>query len=180
MRRLTKTLLLAVLALALAGCAEEREDDAVEATERNAFTLDGLRYRVALFRQINPRLAPDRALYARRPPKGRAELFAAFLEVCNGTDEPRRPAAWVQLEDAFGTAFPRVAIPPQNPLGYGREPLEPGRCLPAEDGTADRSLPGAAVLFEVPPAALGNRPFVLEMRDPGGSGDGVRRVQLDL
>lgn len=179
-RLLAAALLLIALSLPLAACGEEREDNAVEAMERNAFTLDGLRYRVALFRQINPRLAPDQALYAGRPPKGRAGLFAAFLEVCNETDEPRRPAASVQLEDAFGTAYPRVAIPPENPLGFGAQPIGPGRCVPVEDGTADRSLPGAAVLFEVPPAAMGNRPFVLELRDPGGSGDGVRRVQLDL
>ena len=171
------SLLLAVLVLALAACGEEREDNAVEAMERNAFTLDGLEYRVVLFRQINPRLVPDQALYAGRPPNGRAALLAAFLEVCNESDEARRPAAWVQLEDAFGTAYPRVAIPPGNPLGYAQEPLAPGRCLPAEDGTAERSLPGAAVLFEVPPDALGNRPFVLEVRQPG---DDVRRVQLDL
>ncbi len=178
-RHLIAALLLVALSLPLAACGEGREDNAVEAMERNAFELGGLRYRVAMFRQLNPRIPPDRALYDGRL-EGRVGLFAAFLIACNESGEPRRPTAAVQLEDAFGEVYPRVARLDDNPLLYSPEPIQPGGCLPVRDGTADRTLPGAAVLFEVPFDALGNRPFVLELRDSESGRAAVERVQLDL
>jgi hypothetical protein len=51
--------LLMLAALLLAGCGDEDEDNAVEAQEQNALELSGVRYQVVLFRQLNPRLAPD-------------------------------------------------------------------------------------------------------------------------
>ncbi len=179
MRLLTAALLLVALSLPLSACGEEREDNAVEAVERNAFELGGLNYRVAMFRQLNPRIPPDRALYDGRL-EGRMGLFAAFLVACNESGEPRRPTAAVQLEDAFGEVYPQVALVDDNPLLYSPEPIAPGRCLPAEDGTAARTLPGAAVLFKVPFDALSNRPFVLELRGAEGGEAAVKRVQLDL
>lgn len=179
MRLVTAALLLVALSLPLSACGEEREDNAVEAMERNVFELGGLRYRVAMFRQLNPRIAPDRALYD-GPLEGRVGLFAAFLIACNESDEPRRPTAAVQLKDAFGEVYPRVAMLADNPLLYSPEPVQPDRCLPVEDGTADRTLPGAAVLFKVPFDALSNRPFILEFRGSESGEAVVERVQLDL
>lgn len=179
MRLLTAALLLVALSLPLAACGEEREDNAVEAMERNVFELGGLRYRVAMFRQLNPRIAPDRALYD-RPLEGGVGLFAAFLIACNQSGEPRRPTAAVQLEDAFGEVYPPVAILADNPLLYSTEPIRPDRCLPVEDATADRTLPGAALLFKVPFDALSNRPFVLEFRGSASGDAAVQRVQVDL
>lgn len=179
MRLLTAALLLVALSLSFAACGEEREDNAVEAMERSVFELGGLNYRVAMFRQLNPRLPPDRALYDGRL-GARVGLFAAFLIACNESGEPRRPSAAVQLEDAFGEVYPQVAPLEDNPLLYSPEPVQPGRCLPAEDGTADRALPGAAVLFKVPFDALSNRPFVLELRAGEGGETTAKRVQLDL
>ncbi len=182
MRLLAPVCLLVALSLPLAACGEEpeaRQNNAVEAMERNAFELGGLRYRVAMFRQLNPRIPPDQALYD-GPLEPRVGLFAAFVTACNETGEPRRPTAAVQLQDAFGEVYPRMARLAENPLLYSPEALKPDRCLPAEDGTADRSLPGAAVLFKVPFDALSNRPFVLEFRGSEGDEAAVRRVQVDL
>jgi len=178
-RLLTAALLLVALSLPLSACGEERDDNAVEAMERNAFELGGLNYRVAMFRQLNPRIAPDRALFDGRL-EGRMGLFAAFVVACNESGEPRTPTSSVQLEDAFGETYPQVAQLDDNPLLYSPEPIAAGRCVPAEDGTAERTLPGAAVLFKVPFAALSNRPFVLEFRGGEGGGAKVERVQLDL
>ncbi len=178
-RLLAAALLLVALSLPLAACGEGREDNAVEAMERNVFELGGLRYRVAMFRQLNPRIPPDRALYD-GPLEGGVGLFAAFLIACNESDEPRPPTAAVQLEDSFGEVYPQVAVLADNPLLYSPEPIQPDRCLPVEDGTADRSLPGAAVLFKVPFDALSNRPFVLEFRGSEDDEAAVQRVQVDL
>ena len=175
----TAALLLVALSLPLTACGEGREDNAVEATERNAFELGGLRYRVAMFRQLNPRIPPDRALYD-GPLEPRVGLFAAFLTACNESGEPRRPTAAVQLEDAFGEVYPRAAGRTGSPLLYSPDVLPPDGCVPAQDGTADRSLPGAAVLFKVPFEALSNRPFVLEFRGSEGDEAAVQRVQVDL
>jgi len=177
MKAFTAILLASVCGLGLVGCGGQPETTAVAATERNSFSLDGLRYRVAMFRQLNPRLAPDRALYEGLPVEGNAGVFAAFLVVCNEGDAPRTPTGRLRLEDAFGEAYPRVPVPPDEALGYRPEPIAPGRCFPSEDSTADQALPGAAAVFEVPFDALTNRPFVLEVSDAQG---GSRRVELDL
>jgi len=131
------------------------------------------------FRQLNPRIAPDRALFEGRL-GGRVGLFAAFLIACNEGGEPRTPTSTIQLEDAFGESYPQVAQLDDNPLLYSPEPLEPGRCVPVRDGTADRALSGAAVLFKVPVGALSNRPFVLEFRGREGGKTEVERIKLDL
>jgi len=106
--------LLVLLPFALSACGEGPEGNAVEARERNAFALGGLDYRVATFRQLNPRIAPDRARYDGRL-NGRTGLLAAFLVACNNSDEPRRPTAAVRLEDALGKAYPQVARLDDNP-----------------------------------------------------------------
>jgi hypothetical protein len=56
--------------------------------------------------------------------------------------------------------------------------LEPGQCLPGEGTAADRTFDGAALVFELPYEAAQERPMILEIADPSGSGEA--RVQLDL
>lgn len=149
--------------------------EAVEASEQNTVELDGIRYRVMIFRQLNPRIAPDRALYDGPGPTGDSGVFAAFIEACNVSGEVRRPAARVSLEDAFGDAYPRLEAASASGYDYDAVRLRPDECLPPEDSAADRAFPGAALLFRIPFDRLGNRPFVLELRDGG-----VRRIELDV
>jgi hypothetical protein len=182
MRRALPLAIVLALGLGLAACGgEEPEDDPVEAMEQNVTELGGVRYRIVLFRELNPRIRPDRAIYDGPPPEEGVGIFAAFLEACNATDEVQVPTDRVRLEDAFGEAYPQVEPRSGDPLAYAPRPLRPDRCLPAQDAVAERALPGAAVLFEVPFDALSNRPFVLELRgSEPDSADEVRRVQLDL
>jgi len=167
-----------VACLLIAGCGggEEPTDNAVEATERNTVELGDLTYRVNLFRQLNPRIAPDDAIYD-GPPAGDGQgFYAAFLRVCNETDSSVAPTGAVSLEDAFGDGFRRVDLGEDNEFAYSSRPLQPGECLPEENTAASRTVEGATVLFEVPLDQIDDRPFVLEL----GEGDERRRIQLDL
>ena len=177
-RALCTAMLLA--AAVLTGCGEEEPADsssaeAVEAQEQNTVELDGVRYRVVIFRQLNPRIAPDKALYEGAPPDGDSGIFAAFVQACNVSQETQRPAERVRLEDAFGEEYRRLEAASTSAYDFDAARLRPGECVPAEDTVANRALPGAAILFEVPFDKLGNRPFVLELRDRG-----VRRIELDV
>ena len=178
----TAALLTAVL---LTGCGEEEAEpaaataapksEAVEAHEQNAVELDGIRYRVMIFRQLNPRIAPDKALYDGSRPEGDRGIYAAFLEACNVSEEAERPAERIRLEDAFGESYPRLKTASATTYDYEPVRLRPGECLPSDDSAADRAFPGAAALFAIPFDRLGNRPFVLELHDGA-----VRRIELDL
>lgn len=167
--------LCAALALA-AGCGgEASEDTAVEATEANTVELGGLRYRVPLFRELNPNVQPDRALYDGPPPAEGHGLYAAFLQVCNPGATTIEPTGRVALEDAFGQRFrPLPATDPD--LGYRPEPLAARACLPARGTVAARTFDGAAVVFELPFDAVRERPLVLELV----AGSERRRIQLDV
>lgn len=167
----------------LTGCGEDEPEpesppvsnEAVEAQEQNAVELSGIRYRVVMFRQLNPRIAPDQSLYDGPLPEGDSGIYAAFLQACNVSEEPRRPAERIDLEDAFGESYPRVKAASDSDSAYDGARLRPDECVPSEGSVADRALPGAAVLFRVPFDRLGNRPFVLEVRDGG-----VRRIEVDV
>ena len=176
------TLLTAAL---LTGCGEGTAgtgaatgtEDAIEAHEQNTVELDGIRYRVMIFRQLNPRIAPDDALYEGPRPEGGTGVYAAFLEACNVSDDMRRSVREIRLEDAFGEAYPQLEAASESSFAYEASRLRPGQCVPAEDTAADQAFPGAAVLFGIPFDRLGNRPFVLELRDADG---GMRRIELDV
>jgi len=178
---LKATLLALAIVIALAACGEEAEPDLVEAREGNTVELEGVRYRVVTFRQLNPRIAPDQALWDGPPPDEDRALFAAFMRACNVSDDRAAPTPDIHLEDAFGQVFRPVGLARDNELAYRPRPLDPGRCLPSEDTVPSRALPGAAIVFTVPVDQLGERPFVLELRGRAGEdGAPVRRVQLDL
>ena len=130
---------------------------------------------MVIFRQLNTRIAPDKALYEGAQPDGDSGIFAAFVQACNGSEETQRPADRIRLEDAFGEDYQRVDAASTSAYDFHAERLRPGECTPAEDTAANRAFPGSAILFEVPFDKLGNRPFVLELRDRG-----VRRIELDV
>lgn len=179
-RTITRATLLA--SALLLGCGSEDRPvetataaGAVEAREQNTVELDGIRYRVKIFRQLNPRIAPDRVLYDGARPGGDSGIFAAFIEACNVSEEVRRPTRRVSLQDAFGDSYPRLEAASPTEYGYDAVRLRPDECLPPNDSVADRAFPGAALLFSIPFDRLGNRPFALELRD-----NGVRRIELDV
>jgi hypothetical protein len=175
----TARLLTAIVVAALLGaCGGESEDSAADAREGDVVRIDGLGYRAVLFRELNPRVPPDRSLVP-RPPAGPDEgVYAAFIRVCNESGEQRRPTGDIVLEDAFGQVFRALESGVNERLTYQSRELAPGRCIPVEDSSASQTFNGAALVFEVPFDALQERPIVLEIRPRGGGEH--RRIQLDL
>jgi hypothetical protein len=175
--------LAAVAVVALAGCGQEEEpaDNAVEATEQNTVRLGGIDYRVIRFRQLNPRITPDRSIVSGQPPAEGRAYYAAFMSACNPGGSTRTPTSSIHLEDAFGQRFAPLSGLSDTVFAYRARPLKPGACLPTEGSAADRAVDGAALVFEVPIAAARERPLILELsRRPDGSGRAAGRVQLDL
>ena len=167
------------LALVTAGCGDDaqsddaRSDEAVEAREQNAVSLGGLEYRVPIFRQLNPRIAPDRALYDGPSPSADSGVFAAFIRVCNEDGPRATPTGRIFLEDAFGERFYPVEQP-ENERAYAPEPLAASECLPGADDPA--ATDGAPLAFLVPLSDTRERPMVLVI---DGAQDDAR-IELDL
>lgn len=175
--RMTTLLVAALVAVAVAGCGgEEREDNAVEATEANTVELDGVRYRVPLFRELNPHITADDAVYDGPPPADDHGLYAAFLQACNPNGPAAVPTEQVVLEDAYGQRFEPLPDRTDDDFGYRAAPLDAGECLPAEGSAADRTFDGVVAIFEVPFDAVAERPLILELV----AEDERRRIQLDL
>jgi hypothetical protein len=175
MRRLAVLLSLLLATLLLAACGNDTEDNAVEAQEQNTVQLGGVDYRVTLFRELNPRVEPDDALWDGPPPGRGKALYAAFVRACNRGGEHARPTDDIHLEDAFGQRYAPQAAADAD-FAYRPVSLGPGDCVPSQDSAAERTYSGRALIFEVPLSEVSERPFVLELRD----GDEVRRVQLDV
>ena len=168
---------------ALAGCGSSGApaDNAVEATEQNSVRLGGVEYRVVRFRELNPRIPPDRSILDGPPPSDGKGYYAAFVTACNASSRTRTPTSRIHLEDAFGQRFSPLAAASDSVFAYRPRPLEPERCLLAEDSAASRTVDGAAIVFEVPYDAAQERPLILEIsRRPDGAGRAAARIQLDL
>jgi hypothetical protein len=167
-----------LLACVVVACGDEPEDTAVEAREENVVRVGDLTYRAVLFRQLNARVAPDRSLVETAAPGSHEGMYAAFLHVCNESDEPQTATGQIVLEDAFGQTFRPVSSGVDRELTYQARRLAPGACIPTRDSPADETFNGAPLVFEVPFDAVDERPMALEIR-PRGEGEPAR-IQLDL
>jgi hypothetical protein len=173
-------ILAAIAALVLlAGCGDEATgDNAVEAQEQNTVELGGVDYRVVLFRQLNVRLAPDDALWEGSPPSAGNGLFTVLVRACAAAAEPARMSERLHLEDAFGERFAPRPGDTADAYEYTPVELQADECAPPAGSAADRTFDGAALVFEVPFESTAERPMVLEIAGPTGSG--AVRIQLDL
>ena len=167
-----------VLGSLLAACGDGADDNAVEAREGNVAAIEGMSYRAVLFRQLNPRVAPDRSLVPQASVGADVGLYAVFLRVCNESDEEAGPTDDIVLEDAFGQVFRPLRSGVDAELIYRHRSLAPRTCIPTPGSPADKTFSGAAVVVEVPFESVQERPMVLEIR-PRGGGDPAR-IQLDL
>lgn len=175
-----RTALIPLLAcmVAVAGCGEDagRTDNAVDAQEQNAVEVGGVSYRAVLFRELNPRLAPDEALVASDPPGGGRGYYGLFITACNRTSKPQSVPADIHVEDAFGAVFRPRSEAVADAYRLRPTQLEPEECLPREGGVADRTFGGVPLVFSIPYDSTRDRPLVMEVR----AGGEQQRVQLDL
>jgi hypothetical protein len=177
---LRRAIILLAIGSALTACGGERDfEPAIEAQEGNQVRLGSVSYRVVIFRELNPRVAPDRSLVESYEPAEDHGLYAAFLEACNRGDEPVMPTSEFRLEDAFGTAYQPVQDGLDTDLTYTTRRLGPGDCVPARTSVADRTFGGSALVFDVPFDITQERPLILEIRETADGGD-VARIELDL
>ncbi|MGI8781827.1 MAG: hypothetical protein ACR2L8_16950 [Solirubrobacteraceae bacterium] len=178
MRRVPALAVIVAVAL-LAGCGEEETgDNAVEAQEQNTVELGGVRYRVILFRQLNVRGAPDDALWEGQPSESGKGLYVVLVRACAAAGEPARMSERIHLEDAFGQRFEPRPADTADKFEYSAVRLEPSECRPVPGSAADRTFDGVALVFDVPFESTAERPMILEIGDPTGSG--AARIQLDL
>jgi hypothetical protein len=160
-----------------AGCGEDERGgsaEAVEAREQNEARLAGLGYRVPLFRQLNPRILPDKRYYQGPRPPADSGVYAAFLRVCNPAGATRTPTGRIYLEDAFGQRFEPV-LQPENEHAYDPRPIGADHCLPPD--TTPTTADGAVVAFIVPFESTAERPLVLVIKARTGED---ARIELDL
>lgn len=165
-------------AATVVGCGEETASSAVEATEANAVELDGVTYRVPVFRELNVRTTPDDGLWKGGPPADGANLYGVFVRSCAEGSEPGTMSRRIHLEDAFGQRFAPQTARTAPQFRYAPATLEPGRCAPRDGSLAEQVAGGQALVFELPLQAIRERPLVLEI--DAASGDEERRIELSL
>jgi hypothetical protein len=174
LKALAAALLLA-LALSAAGCGYESDEKHVE--EGEPVTLGELKYNVIFSRFLNPADNEDSAYLEGlpKPPPGSA-YFGVFFEVQNESDEPQRLAGEFTISDIENNVYEAVESESLYALAPGGE-VEPEEQIPVLDSTAQQGpIEGAVVIFELPAAALEDRPLELEIPGPEGPGE----VTLDL
>jgi hypothetical protein len=177
-RRLLAAAGVAVGLAGLAGCGSEAEPEPPP-TEAQTVTAGGFDWFAPLFRELNPRIAPDREILgSRRPAEGHA-FWGAVVNVCNAREGSRRPPEGFRLVDAFGNAYRPLDLPARNAFAYEPRPLEKGACIPAPGSTAERATDGMVVVFEIPFEAADNRPLFLRL-PPATAGRDGRPPQIEL
>jgi hypothetical protein len=184
MRRLARTALLAVAALAafaVAGCNKE-EQVHFAATEGIYVSVDDLKYQIQISRILNPAAPDDEAYLRGLPPDeqlGADEVwYAIFMRVENDTGEPHETAARMTITDTQGNTFEQVELDPSVSLfGYDQSELGPGKLVPELDTPAsDNTIRGRLALFKVKTDSLYNRPLVLNIESPSGG----QNAEIDI
>lgn len=165
----------------LAGAASPAQDaeaaDVLGAREGAQVTVGDVRYRVATFRRMNPRIQPGSAFYTGAAPGRGRGLYALFLRACNDGDPPVRASRDVVVRDAFGEAFAPRPDDVAAPFRYApSRAIAPGACAPAQGSAARSRFDGGALVFEIPLQDVRETPLVLEIRDGGERG----RLELRL
>lgn len=162
---------LAIGALALAGCGE-KQDITLEGKEGERLNIGDLVYQVQLSRILNPRDVEDEAYTRNEPaPAASESYYGVFLRVDNEeSDKPLSPVAVEKLvlRDAGGTEFHPIALDFPG-LVYEPARLVKGERVPIPDTVADNyPTKGGLILFKIPYTSLDNRPLILEIEGPHG------------
>jgi hypothetical protein len=185
-------LLFAVLALGVAACGNEAQEDEtfqsenaqVAETEGVYLELGEVKYQVQVSRQLNPLLVADKDYF-----EGISESdldladdevwFGVWMRVENESEEPQPTASRFTIHDTQENEYVPVRIGEPNPFAYRAGRVEGEELYPLPDSPAGERAPnGALILFKLKRFSLDNRPLELELEDPAGGRPAI--VNLDV
>ncbi|HEX8087103.1 MAG TPA: hypothetical protein VF529_22685 [Solirubrobacteraceae bacterium] len=185
-------LLVAVLALGVAACGNEAQEDEtfqsenaqVAETEGVYLELGEVKYQVQVSRQLNPLLVADKDYF-----EGISESdldladdevwFGVWMRVENESEEPQPTASRFTIHDTQENEYVPVRIGEPNPFAYRAGRVEGEELYPLPDSPAGERAPnGALILFKLKRFSLDNRPLELELEDPARGRPAI--VNLDV
>jgi len=166
-------IMVAVLALAGAGCGNKKDEITHAENEGLYLDLGGLKYQVQMSRQLNPNDVEDQS-YLTGVPRALLGLapgdswFAVFVRVENNGDKPLPAADSFVLRDTQENTFLPLPIARINAFSYHGGVIPPKNTLPPASSVAqaNESINGSLLLFKVPNEAYANRPLELTIKDP--------------
>ena len=178
-------LLLALFAVALAGCGNKVDTAIVGETEGIYVGVDGLTYQVQISRILDP-ASPEDAAYLLGLPEDEAEpaddevWFGVFMRVENEGDDELEAAEDFKITDTQHEEFEPMELDPDvNVFAYEPRAIPPGELLPELDSPAsDNTIRGALLLFKMKVESLGNRPLELEIESSEGGDNAI--IDLDI
>ena len=178
-------LLLALFAVALAGCGNKVDTAIVGETEGIYVGVDGLTYQVQISRILDP-ASPEDAAYLLGLPEDEAEpaddevWFGVFMRVENESDDELEAAEDFKIIDTQDEEFEPLELDSDvNIFAYEPRAIPPGELLPELDSPAsDNTIRGALLLFRMKVESLGNRPLELEIESSEGGDNAI--IDLDV
>ncbi|HEX8104928.1 MAG TPA: hypothetical protein VF533_20070 [Solirubrobacteraceae bacterium] len=165
--------LMALAALATAGCGNKEDVHTLGETEGVYVDVADLTYQIQMSRILNPHDVEDKDYLKGLPPgteePGRGEAwFGVFLRVSNPTRETLKTASSFRIIDTLENEFEPVPIDVgSNPFAYQSAPLRPESIYPDPNSAAGTGvIQGNLILFKVSLSSLQNRPLEFKIDSP--------------
>jgi hypothetical protein len=165
---------LAVAALAVAGCGNKTSEPVTNAdTEGIYLDLGGMKYQIQLSRYLNPSDVEDRDYLLGLPSgvqAGSGDVwFGIWMRVQNETNRPLAAATEYTITDTQHAVYRPVPLDPKaNPFAYQGGEVAPDSILPLPDSAGGSGpIQGSLLLFRIKVDSLQNRPLILRITQGG-------------
>jgi hypothetical protein len=165
--------LLAVSALAVAGCGSETSEVTTAETEGIYLDLGGMKYQIQMSRYLNPNDVEDRDYLKGLPggiQAGNGDVwFGIWMRVQNETDKALPVATDYTITDTQKAVYRPVPLDPKsNSFAYqaGQVPAKSLFPLP-DSAAANNPIQGSLILFKIKVDSLQNRPLILHVTQNG-------------
>jgi hypothetical protein len=183
---LRKLVLLACVAVFVAGCGYKTAVTTVAETEGVYVDVAGLTYQVQLSRYLNPGDVEDKQYLQGLPGNLNAAAlpgdeiwFGVWMRVKNYSDGPLMPTDTFVITDTEGNKYEPVPLDSAtNVFVYEPILLQHAQVLPTPDTAASSGpIQGSLILFRLKTTSLQNRPLKLSIEHEGAES---AEVDLDL
>ncbi len=172
--RLRRTLAAPVAALALAvglsACGDKVGTKEIPAREGLAIDVGGVDYNIFITRELNLRIAPDKAYYKGPPAAPGKVLYGVFVQACNNNSKKPVHTAETRnfvVEDNQGNRYLPKELPKDNAFAYQPTTLVNEQCEPQPGSVAQQGpTAGAMLLYEFPLQNTENRPLEMHIEGP--------------